>query len=245
MRPSRSLLVLCSLTWTLLLSASVVHAQPLAATGARNAAFLRTGLEPTPFAGLGYARFGPGLVLPGAVTEVAADSPVFTELQVVRLQLQRAEPLFAWGATGLIAELAPRVAWGRDSAARTTSLGARLGLRVTHTLDCWELSAAVAYLPTFFTHLAFSSEQRDTYQDRYPDAEQPSGRATTPGPATANVWLGAHRVQGLVSATRYGEAWLLRLAAGTNASVGAGAQWANLSWGQLPLLVTLDVAWRF
>jgi hypothetical protein len=245
MTPSRPLLRICALTWALLLGAPVLHAQPLAATGARNAAFLRTGLEPTPFAGLGYARFGPGLVLPGAVTEAAADSAVFTALQVVRVQLQRTEPVFAWGATGLSAELAPRLAFGRDSAARYTSLGARLGLRVTHTLDCWELSGAVSYLPTFYTHLTFSSEQRDTYGDRYPDAEQPSGRAATPGPATANVLLGAQRVQGLLSATRYGEAWLLRIAAGTNASVGAGAQWTNLSWGQLPLLLSLDLAWRF
>lgn len=156
-----------------------------------------------------------------------------------RLEFERWETLVTSGAHRLKAVGGLRVSGGRDASARYTTLGVTFGARYGIQLGDSVLGVQALYLPALVTWLSFSDLQRQTFDDRYPDARDGIG------PETATVGFASHRVVTALTYESQWEAWALWVAAGLQFSPGAGREWATLELGQVPAYLRVLVGYRF
>ena len=84
-------------------------------------------------------------------------------------------------------------------------------------------------------HIEFSEQVRDTFGDRYPDD------TSEKGPAAATLWFSSQRVLALLTARVTWPAWSLDMAGGLEWSPLSGRNWANLDFGQLPILLQVGL----
>lgn len=204
----------------------------------QNLAGARLGFEATPVAAAYYARFGPGLLRPGAETELSFSSAYLTHFRGGRFRIERAEPLLR-GRYVLRGLLGSSVAFSSDTGGNYWGIAGLVGLQLHRAVGSWELGGRIAYLPVVFSRVSLSTEARDTFADRYPDAR------TEPGPAGSSLWFSGQRAQGLLTARALWSEWSLDLAGGLELSPLAGRYWANLEYGQLPILLQIGLARRF
>lgn len=214
-------------------------AAPASSSARRHQVGLGLSVEPALLTELYYSRYDAGIMGVEGQSWVRGGVAPLTGPTGLRLEFERWETLAAAGVHRLKAVGGLRVSGGRDAGARYTTLGATLGARYGYHFDNSALGLQALYVPALVTWLRFSDVQRQTFDDRYPDAREGAG------PETATLGLASHRVVTALTYESRSEAWSLWLAAGLQFSPGAGREWATLELGQVPAYLRVLVGYRF
>lgn len=196
-------------------------------------------LEPTWLAQLYVMARDQGLADLEGKTWLRGGAAPLTGMTGYRVELERWQSVLKRRSHRVEVLLGLRYSGGSDYSARQSALGTLFGLRYGVTLKHSQFGIQAAYVTAPFTWLTYSEAYRASFEDRYP-----SDRDTV-GPKHNTLYWASHRVQAAFTFNLGYQHWSLWTVAGLQWSPGAGSNWANLELGQLPLLISSAVGYRF